>query len=266
MYTVPATWTSEPIDEFSSPTAASLPSLTPKPSSTKWPTNTPTSTVTRTPAPAIPATDTPQPTLPSPPVIEVNLLPNPSFEEGWYHIGGLPELQVANHWTLEWDVGSNPLDPDPWNEFVRPESRVLNGDFLPEGEHDLFIWDGDYTAKIFKREGATSFRLFTNVNLDPGTYQLEINVFPDMIDGYTEEGAKIWAPDPLSAELRFISGNNVGTWIFPTFGERNTYRHAFQVNASGQVRVGVAFRGRWAIVNNGWFMDDWSLNQLSTAP
>ncbi len=264
--TVPATFTTEATSGLTSPTPANLPSRTPRPTNTAWPTDAPTSTITRTPAPAPVATETP---APSPTIAAVsgnNLLPNPSFEEGWYHIGGIPELQVANHWTLEWDVGNNPLDPDPWNAFVRPESRVLNGDFLPADEHDLFIWDGEYTAKIFKRTGALSFRLFTNVNLDPGTYQFEINVFPDMVDGYTENGDKIWAPDPLSAELRFLTGDTVGNWIFPNFGERNTYRHAFQINSTGQYRVGVAFLGRWAILNNGWFLDNWSLRQLSAEP
>ncbi len=264
--TVPATFTSEAMTEFSSPTPATLPSRTPRPTNTAWPTDTPTSTITRTPAPAPEATQTPAPSPTVAPVIGINLLPNPSFEGGWYHIGGIPELQVANHWTLEWDIGNNPLDPDPWNAFVRPESRVLNGDFIPADEHDLFIWDGDYTTKIFKRAGALSFQLLTNVYLEPGSYIFEINVFPDMIDSYTDSGAKIWAPDPLSAELRFLAGDTVGNWIFPDFGERNTYSHAFQVNSAGQHRVGVAFRGRWAILNNGWFLDNWSLHQLSAEP
>jgi hypothetical protein len=261
--TVPATFTLEAAAEISSPTPANLPSKTPRPTNTAWPTETPTSTVTQTPAPVVvpPETPTPSPTIPA--VSGVNLLPNPSFEEGWYHINGIPELQVANHWTLEWDTGENPLDPDPWNNFVRPESRLLNGDFLPESEHDLFIWDGDYTAKIFKRTGALSFRLFTNVYLEPGTYLFEINVFPDMVDDYTDGGAKIWAPDPLSAQLRFLTGDTVGNWIYPSFGERITYSHAFQINSAGQHRVGVAFLGRWAILNNGWFLDKWSLHQLA---
>jgi hypothetical protein len=264
--TVPATFTAEATTGFTSPTPAKLPSSTPRPTNTAWPTDAPTSTITQTPSPVPVASETPAPSPTIAAVSGINLLPNPSFEGGWYHINDIPELQVPNHWTLEWDVGENPFDPDPWNAFVRPESRVLNGDFLPPDEHDLFIWDGEYTAKIFKRTGALSFRLFTNVNLEPGTYQFEINVFPDMVDAYTELGEKIWAPDPLSAELRFLTGDTVGNWIFPSFGERNTYRHAFQINSSGQYRVGVAFLGRWAILNNGWFLDDWSLRQLSAEP
>jgi len=264
--TVPTTFTPESTTEFISPTPANLPSRTPRPTQTIWPTHTPTSTATRTPRPtAVPInTPIPQPTTAA--VSDVNQLPNSSFEEGWYHINGIPELQVANQWTLEWDEGYNPLDPDPWNEFVRPESRVLGGNQLPADEHQLFIWDGNYTVKIFKQTGATSFRFFTNVYLQPGTYLFEINVFPDMIDGYTENGTKIWAPDPLSAEFQFIAGDTVSQWVFPVFGQRSAYQHAFQVYSAGQIRVGVAFRGRWAIENNGWFLDKWSLRQLSTQP
>ena len=140
---------------------------------------------------------------------------------------------------------------------------MISGDFLPADEHSLFIWDGNYTVKIFKQTGALSFRLFTDVYLEPGSYVFEINAFPDMIDGYTANGSKIWAPDPLSAELQFLVGDYAGGWIFPVFGQRNTFQHAFQVGAPGFHRIGVAFRGRWAIENNGWFLDDWSLRQLS---
>jgi hypothetical protein len=163
---------------------------------------------------------------------------------------------------LEWDEGPNPLDPDPWNVFVRPESRVLHADFLPPHEHPLFIWEGEYTAKIFKEAGALSFRLLTDVQLEPGTYVFEVNVFPDMVDHYLPSGEKVWAPDPLSGEIRFLTGTAEGSWILPAFGQKNTFQHAFEIGQPGTVRLGVAFRGRWAIANNGWFLDDWSLRLL----
>lgn len=261
--TVPPTFTPRASEVVDPVTPAILPSFTPLPSHTPWSTFTPTGTATNTPGPTATQTETPVPTIPAPIALGTNLLPNPSFEEGWYHINGIPELQVPNGWTLEWHDGKNQLDPDPWNRYVRPESRVLNGDFLPEDEHALFIWDGAYTTKIFKRQGALSFRLTTQVRLYPGTYLFEINVFPDMIESYSEMGGKIWASDPLSAELRFYVDNPGGDWTLPTFGQRNTFHHAFQVFETRVVRLGVEFRGRWAIENNGWFMDDWSLTQLS---
>lgn len=265
--TVPPTWTAAPT--IPATVTSPPPTWTPRPSATPWPTATatvPTATPTRPPATVTatgrPAATTTQPTptpSPLPAASGPNLLPNPSFEEGWYHPGGIPELQIPNGWLFEWDEGQNPLDPDPWNVFVRPECRLLSPDFLPPNEHALFIWDGQYTVKCFKGMGAISFRLLTDVYLEAGTYTLEINVFPDLVDGYTAGGEKIWAPDPLSGDVRFIVGQSDNPWILPGFGRKNTLTHTFTITQAGTVRLGVAVRGRWAIQNNGWFLDDWSL-------
>jgi hypothetical protein len=256
---VPPTWTAVPGSALVSPTADQLPSRTPNPTGTVWPTVTPTPS--QTPTSTSTPTETPTPTNTPIPAGQ-NLLPNPSFEDGWYNLGNIPELQVPNLWTLEWDSGNNPLDPDPWNAWVRPESRVLNFDFLPANEHDLFIWDGSHTVKIFKGEGAISFRLFTFVYLQPGDYVFEVNIYPDLIVGYTEAGGKIYATDPLSGEIQFLVDVPATTWIIPHIGRRSTYGHTFTVETGRMVKIGLAIRGRWAIENNGWFMDDWSLTQV----
>jgi len=212
----------------------------------------PTPTPTPTPTPLI----TPVPNAP-------NLLPNPSFEEGWTHPGNIPEIQVPVKWRLGWIEGPNPLDPAPWNVLVRPESRLLSADFLPDEEHDLFIWDGEWTVKIFKGNGALFFWLNTDVLLPPGSYLLNINIFPDLIVGYANDGAKIWAPDPLSGEVRFEVNGEMSNWILPIFGQKNTLQAIFEVSREQQVDLTVAIRGRWAIRNNGWFMDDWSLTRMN---
>ncbi|UCG25574.1 MAG: hypothetical protein JSW55_06185 [Chloroflexota bacterium] len=261
--TVPATWTVPAGGLPSFPSPAGLPSFTPAPSNTPWSTFTPTASATATPSDTPEATATASPT--APPEGGVNLLPNPSFEDSWHHQSGVPELQVPDGWQLEWHEGRNWLDSDPWNRFVRPETRVLTSDFLPADERELFIWDGNQTVKIFKREGALSFRLTTDVFLEAGSYLFSINVFPDMIDSYSENGSKKWAPDNLSAQLRFIVDPPSEEWHFPTFGEKNHYQYAFFVEQPKTIRLGVHFVGRWAILNNGWFMDDWSLVQLSPA-
>jgi hypothetical protein len=222
-----------------------LPSISIKPTPTPTPLPTPTPTPTPTPGPAGP-----------------NPLPNPSFEEGWYHPNGIPELQIPNKWVFEWEEGYNSLAPEPWNEYVRPEVRVLSRNFLPPQEHDLFIWDGDHTLKVFKGYGALSYRLKTSVYLEPGQYQLEIKVFPDLVIGYNDDGSKIWATDPKSGEVRLTADGQSTNWIFPTFGQKNTIRHSFTVSQGKMVNITAAFRGRWAILNNGWFMDDWRLVKL----
>ena len=257
-----------------SPTASPSPTQTPEPTATPTPSPTATPTATPTPLPPTatsppPATNTPTPipppptaTSPPPPDANLNLLPNPSFEGGWYNLNNIPELQVPNQWLLEWDEGSNPFDSDPWNVFVRPESRVLPGAFLPPKEHRLFIWDGDHTVKIFKGRGAISFRLLTELYLGPGAYLLEINIFPDLVVGYTSGGSKIWAPDPLSGEVQFVVGAGNSGWILPAFGARNALSHTFSLPTAQVIRIGIGVRGRWAIENNGWFMDNWSLRRL----
>jgi hypothetical protein len=177
-------------------------------------------------------------------------------------LNGIPELQVPNQWWFEWDEGTNPLDPDPWNAFVRPETRVLSRDFLPPHEHATYIWDGDHTVKIFKGHGAISYRLLANVPLQAGGYTLEINIFPDLVVGYNPDGSKIWAPDPLSGEVRLIAAGSSSGWYLPTFGTRNTLTHTFYVSEPQTVVVGIGVRARWAILNNGWFMDAWSVRRV----
>ncbi len=213
------------------------------------------------PAPTQP-TPTPQPAPPNPPApAGNNLLTNGSFESGWYHQNGIPELQLPNGWQFAWDEGTNPFDSNSWSDFVRPETRVLSGNFLPPHEHDLFIWDGNQTVKIFKGFGAISFRLTQDVYLQPGTYQLTVNVFPDLVSGY-DDGQKIWASSGAGG-VQLLVGNGGSAWHTPVAGQRNTLTYVFSVGQAQTVRVGAAMNGRYALVNDGWFLDDWKLQKLS---
>ena len=290
---IPPTWTHTPVGPTALPTTYAT--ATRRPTFTPWPTSLPTNTAVPIPATLAPTVTTgptatlpptsvptlpptaipsgtplptntpvPQPTATLPPAAG-NILPNPGFEGGWYHINGIPELQIPAEWRFVWEEGDNPLDPDPWNKWVRPEVRVLTTDFLPAHEHPIFIWDGTQTVKIFKGTGAISFRLETDMLLAPGRYRLTINVFPDLVVGYEPNGDKIWAPDPLSGEIRLIAGGQGTGWLLPIFGQRNTLTHEFVLTQQQSVTVGAAMRGRWAILNNGWFMDHWSLVRVGDA-
>lgn len=272
---LPPTWTpppfvvdaelpAQPGDYTVVPTNTPLPiptntPYTPRPTTTAVPpTNDPN---IPPPIPTV-STSTPFPTIPAAPGLGPNLLPNPSFEEGWYNLDGIPELQLPNGWDFDWDEGPTGYGNQPWDVWVRPETRVLPANQLPAAERPSFIYDGHYTLKMFKGYGAISFRLTTEVTLEPGTYQFEINVFPDLVMDYTSTGQKVWARDPLSGEVRFIVGDGGSEWIFPTFGRKNTFTHTFTLSETQTLRVGVAVRGRFAIVNNGWFMDDWTLQKV----
>jgi hypothetical protein len=263
---VQPTWTRPPAPATDNTPIHSL-VVTPRPTRTPLHLPNPTATLTPTPTSTLTPTATAIPTLGpitsfNPPPDRPNLLPNPSFEESWYHPAGIDELQVPNRWVFDWLEGPNQLDPDPWNAWVRPEFRVLSPEFLPPSEHDLFIWDGSQTLKAFKGEGAISFNLQTSVYLDPGRYLFVTHVFPDLVVEYGAGGQKVWAPDPLSGEVAFIVRGVQQPWQLPRFGQKNRFTQVVVVEEPGLVQLGFAVRGRWAITNNGWFLDDWALYRL----
>lgn len=271
---VPSTWTPQPQADASLPLnkPTSAPTSTEPPTRTPFPTLLPTLTLTSSPTPivtAVPVTDTPSPppdyentpsSIPLNPIYGKNLLPNSSFEEGHYNMGGIPELQLPVGWVFEWDEGRTGFGNESWDIYVRPETRVLSTDYLPAAEHNLFIFDGTHTIKAFKGDGAISFKLFRDVHLEPGTYVLEINVYPDMYMDY-QNNMKIWADDPLTGQFRFIAPEATG-WMGTVYGRKNTLTHTFTVDETGEVRIGAAMRGNHAIMNDGWFLDDWSLRRI----
>ncbi|MCA9957970.1 MAG: hypothetical protein KC443_02985 [Anaerolineales bacterium] len=272
----PSTWTPQPT-EPPPPTSTALPTVTavptdtpaPIPTNTPVPTDTPVPTETpipptNTPAPVQPTAPPAEPTIPVNPVLGANLLPNGSFENGWYNQNGIPELQLPNEWLFEWDEGPTGFGNQSWDVYVRPETRVLPSSQLPPAEHPLYIYDGSYTVKMFKGSGAVSFRLWTNVTLEPGTYVFEINVYPDLVMGYTENREKIWADDPNSGEVRLWAGDRSTDWLSLSYGQRNTRNYTFTIDQTKTIEVGVWARGRYAIPNNGFFFDAWSLKRVES--
>jgi hypothetical protein len=271
---VPPTWTPQSqADTLKIVSAMTpVPTSTPRATKTAIPTLLPTLTLTSSPTPvvtAVPATVTPEPppqnenvppSLPVNPILGENLLPNGSFEEGHYNMHGIPELQLPTGWVLEWDESKTGFGSESWDVYLRPETRVLSKDFLPAAEHSLFIFDGTHTIKAFKGDGAISFKLFRDVYLEPGTYVLEINVFPDLYMDY-QNGRKIWADDPNTGQFRFIAPGATG-WMGTVYGRKNSLTHTFTIDNAEEVPIGAAMRGNHAIMNDGWFLDDWSLRRV----
>ena len=209
------------------------------------------------PAPAAPAAAAPE-------SVGANLLPNPSFEEDWYFFNGVSEWQLPNGWMLFVDEGPNTLTPGSGGNFLRPEVRVVTTADLPPAENEQFIFDGSRTVKSFKGGAPTSFAIFTDVHLQPGTYRLTIHFFPDSVAAY-EQGRKIWAAEPLAAEVRFIHDNGGTDWTPVTVGTKNSLTYDVTVSNAGLVRLGAAFRNRFVQQNNGWFLDGWSLEALEAS-
>lgn len=259
--TEPAPATSTPL-----PTVILPPTETPFiPTHTPRPTDTPVPPPTNAPAPVVaepqPTSPPSEPTIPPEPVYGGNLLVNPSFEEGWYHQNGIPELQLPNGWGFEYDEGPTGFGTEVWDTYVRPETRVLPSYQLPDDERGLFVRDGEYTIKMFKGSGAISYRVYQDIALQPGTYTFQVYIFPDLVVDY-HKGQKVWAGDPASGEIRFIAPDGGTGWIFPAFGTWNTLAHTFSISEAQTVRIGVGIRGRYAISNNGWFFDQWSLQRI----
>ena len=222
------------------------------------PTVAPTTAVpaaTRVPATAAPPTLSPNPTLGE------NLLPNGSFEEGFTNQNGIAELHAPNGWRIEFQEGATGFGSNAWDVYVRPDTRVFPAAFLPPEEHSLYIFDGSTTLKVFREQGALSMRLVTDVDLAPGTYVLEANFYSDVFEKY-ENDQKVAPSDPNAGEAALVAGSGGTGWIANNYLTRNTLKHTFTVTSAQTMTVGVGFRGRYAIANNGWFVDNLSLRQL----
>lgn len=282
-----ATWTPVPavvvVTMTTAPTQPPPATSTPMPTATSQPaTATPEETPTEDPAtatatseprptsppvtaaptqPAVPTQPPAPPTIPPNPTFGVNLLPNPSFEEGHYNQNGIPELQLPNGWRLEYAEGPTGFGGQAWDVYVRPETRVLSAGFLPESEHSLYIFDGGNTVKIFKGSGALSTRLLTDIDLQPGTYVLEGNFFADVFESYSE-GRKNPPSDNNAGEAELFAGGTGTGWIGNRYLAKNNLQHTFTIDTAQRVTVGIGFRGRYAIANNGWFVDNLSLRQI----
>jgi hypothetical protein len=191
-----------------------------------------------------------------------NLLPNPSFEGNWYFYL-YNELQIPDGWQLTTDEGSNTLEPGSGGLFNRPEVRLVPAQDLPLAEQSTFIFEGNKTVKAFKGGAPTSFSLFTDVALQPGTYRLQVRFFPDTVTAY-DNTKKTFASDPLAAEARIIHDGGGTSWQGTQIGQRNTLTYDFTITEARTVRLGASFRNRFVMANNGWFIDNWSLYTLAT--
>jgi hypothetical protein len=196
-------------------------------------------------------------------VAGANLLPNPSFEGDRYFYNGVQEWQIAEDYSLAVDEGPNTLEPGDKGVFIRPEVRVLASASLPPAEQDQFILDGDKTIKIFKGGAPIHYAIYTDVPLAPGRYRFTARFFPDVVSVY-ENGHKVWATNPLAAEVRVIHDAGGTGWIPVTSGQPGSVFYDFTVDTNRTVRLGADFRNRFVNHNNGWFVDHWTLEKLET--
>jgi hypothetical protein len=181
----------------------------------------------------------------------INYLKNPSFES---------DLKSWGFWWAEPSI-TNPHDPSNGAKFQKPEVDVLSRNDLPEHERDLFILDGDHTLKIAKYCGAWSTSLRQITDLPQGTYTLQVNVFGDLVKGYTDAGEKIWGDDPQGRDglMRFVIGGVQAAWLHLTPGAWNSKSLTFKANGLTLIHVDVMCP--FPLRNSGIFADNWTLTR-----
>jgi len=202
-----------------------------------------------------------------------NLLRNANFDEGHYRWHGVPEIVIPNEWDFWHAVHTTPRLERQDQNFDPPECVVWQIAGAPAEERSLFFLSGDYCLKIFKGWGVIWWRLFQTVNgLTPGQrYRFTAPIYPDLVMAYEEGKGKVFADDPLAGEVRLSAksgGKEVETgWLdgakFP-FGKYTHFTLDF-VAQNASAEVSLECRGRWGLINNGWFCDSMKLEAIGAA-
>ncbi len=204
----------------------------------------------------------------------INLLRNPNLEDGSFHWHGINEINIPNGWDF-WYQTDKQLRLDRQDQaFDPPECVVWHKASAPLEERSLFFLSGDHCMKIFKGWGVIWWRLFQTVDgLVPGQrYRFTAPVFPDLVMKYDLQKGKTFADDPLAGEVRLSArsgGREVETgWLngnqFP-FGKYTFFTLDFVAEGTS-AEVSLECRGRWGVVNNGWFIDSLILEAIGPAP
>lgn len=207
---------------------------------------------------------------PAPPAARAatNLLINPGFEGGWYHWNSTPELAIPNGWDFWWaDSGWPMLEPQDL-EWGRPETVTW---LYPPGYAETWFWrDGQYTLKVFGAWRPIWWRLSQTVTgLTPGAnYKFTVPVYPELVASYDP---KVYAGNANAGEHRLTAQS--GGQTFATVwldlnsvppGQWTILSLTFTAQSSSAT-VEVEMRGRWGLVNNAFFVDQLSLEQVSDA-
>ncbi|HUN22794.1 MAG TPA: LysM peptidoglycan-binding domain-containing protein [Anaerolineales bacterium] len=201
-----------------------------------------------------------------------NVLLNPSFEEGYFNHNNINELAIPKFWNWWNAPDTDPRLPDQVANWGRPETVVWNKNQAPESEKTLFFRNGDFTFKVFGAWRPIWFKLNQQVNnLAVGeVYRLSIPVFPDLVERY-ESGRKIYvnAASVSAGEHRINIYQNGSLFKQTNFqgidivrvGQWNVLTVDF-IPTTTTVTVELEVRGRWALQNNGWFIDDLRMEKL----
>ena len=188
----------------------------------------------------------------------INLLTNGSFDDGWTDASDFPG-QHPNGWSLAWNTGAA---ADGY-QYQIGEAVHKNAALLPAAEREVFIWDGQWTYKVFAANRAIWPRLKQTVNLPGGVYRLTTPVWTDC---YHWQGGKNYNLDPRHIEWQVkVNGQVVADWRQLTAGRRETPSVEF-VHGGGAAELAVHLRARWPVASNNFWLDGWSLEEVAEQP
>lgn len=200
-----------------------------------------------------------------------NLLRNPGFEEGTYPFDPLGILYIPKEWVFTFRDGPTnqlPRQTIPWG---RPNAGCLGLQQFPPHEHPIFFQQG--SQMLWKTWQGKSYpqyiMLSQTLTLTPGqTYRFTANVCPDMVTQYGGPQGKIFIDDPDAYAVRVnaVSGGQTFSSEFKKTQQLPNDQYTpvsvdFTAPAA-EVMVSVEAYGIFAIENNCFFMDNFSLVQI----
>lgn len=190
-----------------------------------------------------------------------NLLVNPSFEDGWTDSGKYTTTQNPDGWMVEWNAGAVYRNPHSEWEYQVGEAVHKSRAMLPVSERETFVWDGEWTFKVFAGNRAFWARLKQDLDLPAGRYRLTTPVW---VDCYRWEGGKDYDVEPYQCEtLVKVNDRHIGDWRYLVAGRRNSPAVEFD-HTGGGLKLAVHLRCNWPISNNLW-LDGWNLQAVEVA-
>lgn len=199
-----------------------------------------------------------EPDNPTEPIPVSNQLFNPSFENGWTDADTFPG-QHPKGWRVEWNIGADYDNPHSEWPYQLGEGVHKSSAMLPASERTTFIWDGEWTYKLFAGQRCFWARLKQVAELTPGRYRL---VTPVWVDCYRWVGQKDYKVEPRQAETMVkVNGVTVKPWTPMVAGTRSSNVTEWD-HAGGACDLAIHFRCNWPISNNLW-LDGWSLEAVA---
>lgn len=208
-----------------------------------------------TPDPPVAPPTAPPVTPPvNPPTVPaVNLLANPSFEDGWSDPDG--ETQEPHGWTVAWNTGG------AYN-VMKGEAVHKSDAMFPPEERGIFILDGEWCYKVFGGRKNIWFRIKQTLNLPAGRYRLSTPIWVDCYRWDKINRVKDYNLEPNHAQfLLKVNGDGIGGWRWLPTGGLQRVVTEFE-HDGGECMLAIHLRTEYAEENN-FFLDGFGLEKVT---